>query len=68
MPVLSEKYVELTCVQSATGFIAPLILNLALMTACTVLAALCRKLFDNFRESWLDILPLLLLSIMITVN
>jgi hypothetical protein len=56
MPVATERYVELTCVQPPVGFIAPLTFNLCIMAACTVLAGFCRKLPENFKESWSELL------------
>ena len=52
MPVPTEKYIELRCDQIAIGFCLPLGFNIAINLACTLLGFICRKVPDNFNESW----------------
>lgn len=52
VPVSSEKYVELTCEQSLTGFLLPMVFNILVVVVCALLGFLTRKLPENFNESW----------------
>ena len=52
MPVVTEKYVELSCYQPLEGFLPPLAFNLLLVILCAIYGFLTRKLPENFNESW----------------
>ena len=52
MPITTDKYVELACDQEQLGFLLPLSYNLLLLLLCAIHGLLCRKLPENFNESW----------------
>ncbi|KAK0054486.1 metabotropic glutamate receptor 4 [Biomphalaria pfeifferi] len=50
-PVLTEKFVELSCDMTLPGLISFLVYNLFLVTLCSIFAFKTRKLPENFNES-----------------
>ena len=52
MPIITQKYVELSCSQTKEGFLIPLSFNLVLLVSCAIHGFLIRKLPENFNESW----------------
>ncbi|KAK0066489.1 metabotropic glutamate receptor 2 [Biomphalaria pfeifferi] len=50
-PILTEKYVELSCHMTLPGLVSFLTYNLVLICLCIVFAFKTRKLPDNFNES-----------------
>ncbi|XP_041349206.1 metabotropic glutamate receptor-like [Gigantopelta aegis] len=51
MPVVTERYVELSCDLDLDGWISFLVYNLLLVVCCSLFAFKTRKLPDNFNES-----------------
>lgn len=52
MPVVTEKYLELSCFQTLSTFLPSLSFNLLLIVLCAAYGFLTRKLPANFNESW----------------
>lgn len=50
-PVVTEKFVELSCDMTLPGLISFLVYNLFLVTLCSIFAFKTRKLPENFNES-----------------